>query len=50
MLICLGDHWTTRCPYKDTLAPLQDILEGDKKPETPTEVPEAPAPQEPVSV
>ena len=21
--ICKGDHWTTKCPYKDTLAPLQ---------------------------
>jgi translation initiation factor 3 subunit G len=21
--ICRGDHWTTKCPYKDTLAPLQ---------------------------
>ena len=30
--ICKGDHWTTRCPYKDTLAPLQEALDGDKKP------------------
>lgn len=29
--ICKGDHWTTKCPYKDTLAPLQETLEGDKK-------------------
>ncbi|GAB1602769.1 eukaryotic translation initiation factor 3 subunit G-like isoform X1, partial [Argonauta hians] len=30
--ICKGDHWTTRCPYKDTLQPLQDNLkEGEKK-------------------
>lgn len=21
--ICKGDHWTTKCPYKDTLGPLQ---------------------------
>ena len=21
--ICKGDHWTTKCPYKDTLQPLQ---------------------------
>ncbi|KAH3798650.1 hypothetical protein DPMN_152252 [Dreissena polymorpha] len=21
--ICKGDHWTTKCPYKDTLAPIQ---------------------------
>ena len=27
----LGDHWTTRCPYKDTLQPLQEILDTDKK-------------------
>lgn len=33
--ICKGDHWTTRCPYKDTLQPLQENLkEGEKKPET----------------
>ena len=31
--ICKGDHWTTRCPYKDTLAPLQDVLDTDKKKE-----------------
>lgn len=24
--ICKGDHWTTKCPYKDTLAPLQESL------------------------
>ena len=21
--ICKGDHWTTKCPYKDTLGPIQ---------------------------
>lgn len=26
--VCKGDHWTSRCPYKDTLAPLDDILAG----------------------
>ncbi|XP_005109948.2 eukaryotic translation initiation factor 3 subunit G [Aplysia californica] len=32
--ICKGDHWTTKCPYKDTLQPLQEKLEeGTKKPE-----------------
>jgi len=32
--ICKGDHWTTKCPYKDTLQPLQEKLEeGAKKPE-----------------
>lgn len=24
--ICKGEHWTTKCPYKDTLAPLQESL------------------------
>lgn len=24
--ICKGDHWTTRCPYKDTLGPMQKEL------------------------
>ncbi|KAK6194710.1 hypothetical protein SNE40_000293 [Patella caerulea] len=27
--ICKGDHWTTKCPYKDTLAPLQEQLTED---------------------
>ena len=27
--ICKGCHWTTRCPYKDTLAPILDILGVD---------------------
>ncbi|GFO08232.1 fibrinogen c domain-containing protein 1 [Plakobranchus ocellatus] len=32
--ICKGDHWTTKCPYKDTLQPLQEKLEeGTKNPE-----------------
>ncbi|XP_070532535.1 eukaryotic translation initiation factor 3 subunit G-like [Ptychodera flava] len=26
--VCKGDHWTTKCPYKDTLEPLQ--MEEDK--------------------
>lgn len=29
--ICKGDHWTTRCPYKDSLAPLQESLNEDAK-------------------
>ncbi|KAK7478447.1 hypothetical protein BaRGS_00030293 [Batillaria attramentaria] len=34
--ICKGDHWTTKCPYKDTLAPLQEKLtEDQRKPEVP---------------
>lgn len=28
-----GDHWTTRCPYKDTLAPISDANDPDKKTE-----------------
>ncbi|XP_067932567.1 eukaryotic translation initiation factor 3 subunit G-like [Watersipora subatra] len=24
--ICKGEHWTTKCPYKDTLVPLQESL------------------------
>jgi len=31
--ICKGDHWTTKCPYKDTLAPLQEAEIDKKKPE-----------------
>lgn len=42
--ICKGDHWTTRCPYKDTLAPIQDVLDSDKKKEeVQEEAAEAPA-------
>uniref|UniRef100_T1IR28 Eukaryotic translation initiation factor 3 subunit G n=1 Tax=Strigamia maritima TaxID=126957 RepID=T1IR28_STRMM len=29
--ICKEDHWTTQCPYKDTLGPLQETLKGDEK-------------------
>lgn len=25
---CKGDHWTTKCPYKDTLRPLEGLLDG----------------------
>lgn len=28
--ICKGEHWTTKCPYKDTLGPLQEKLQDDK--------------------
>lgn len=31
--ICKGDHWTTKCPYKDSLAPLQETEMEKKKPE-----------------
>ncbi|XP_019619405.1 PREDICTED: eukaryotic translation initiation factor 3 subunit G-like isoform X3 [Branchiostoma belcheri] len=30
--ICKGDHWTTKCPYKDTLGPIQEELEKSDKP------------------
>lgn len=33
--ICKGDHWTTKCPYKDSLAPLQESLDADKKKDEP---------------
>jgi len=33
--ICKGDHWTTKCPYKDSLAPLQESLDAEKKKEEP---------------
>ncbi|KAL8558162.1 Eukaryotic translation initiation factor 3 subunit G [Nucella lapillus] len=29
--ICKGDHWTTKCPYKDTLAPLQEKLSEEPR-------------------
>lgn len=28
--ICKGDHWTTRCPYKDTLAPVSEADNAEK--------------------
>lgn len=33
--ICKEDHWTTQCPYKDTLGPLRESLNGpvDGEPE-----------------
>lgn len=38
--ICKGEHWTTRCPYKDTLEPLQEggaeKPAGTEKESTPT--------------
>ncbi|XP_035683235.1 eukaryotic translation initiation factor 3 subunit G-like isoform X3 [Branchiostoma floridae] len=33
--ICKGDHWTTKCPYKDTLGPIQEELEKSDKPGEP---------------
>ena len=29
--ICKGDHWTTKCPYKDTLAPASENPDGEKE-------------------
>lgn len=33
--ICKGDHWTTKCPYKDSLVPLQESNPEVKKEEQP---------------
>jgi len=27
---CKGDHWTTKCPYRDSLAPLKEIEDKEK--------------------
>lgn len=47
--ICKGDHWTTRCPYKDTLGPMQKELAeqlglstGDKEKAAGTPLPRQP--------
>jgi len=36
--VCKGDHWTTKCPYKDKLAPMEEKLPDDldSKEGTPT--------------
>jgi translation initiation factor 3 subunit G len=26
--ICKGDHWTSKCPYKDTYLPVNEIAAG----------------------
>lgn len=31
---CKGDHWTTKCPYKDSLQPLQEIEDKEKAKES----------------
>lgn len=31
--VCKGDHWTTKCPYKDSLQPLKEIEEKEKQAE-----------------
>lgn len=33
--ICKGDHWTTKCPYKDSFPALQDMEVEKKKAEEP---------------
>jgi len=33
--ICKEDHWTTQCPYKDTLGPLKESLSGTENRENP---------------
>ncbi|CAI8055883.1 Eukaryotic translation initiation factor 3 subunit G [Geodia barretti] len=32
--ICKGDHWTTKCPYKDTLGSVPEMEEVNSKPVT----------------
>jgi translation initiation factor 3 subunit G len=37
--ICKGDHWTSKCPYKDTLQPLADMtLKRKETIETPVSI------------
>lgn len=31
--VCKGDHWTTKCPYKDSLQPLKEIEDKEKQSE-----------------
>jgi len=46
--VCKGDHWTTKCPYKDKLEPIQEKLaeaegaEGSSKEGTPAGGPGGP--------
>ena len=44
--ICKEDHWTTQCPYKDTLGPLRESLTGpvDEADAAPGAAPAAAAP------
>lgn len=37
--ICKEDHWTTQCPYKDTLGPLRESLTGPVEGEGGAEAP-----------
>ena len=45
--ICKGDHWTTRCPYKDTLVPLNEAENAEKAAEAAKEGGAAGAPGAP---
>jgi len=47
--ICKEDHWTTQCPYKDTLGPLRESLTGPVDGEGGPEGSSAPAPAAPAS-
>jgi len=47
--ICKEDHWTTQCPYKDTLGPLRESLTGPVDGEGGLEGSSAPAPAAPAS-
>lgn len=31
--VCKGDHWTTQCPYKDSLQPLKELEAKEKGPD-----------------
>merc|ERR1712142_576084 len=31
---CKGDHWTTKCPYRDSLQPLKELEDKEKGKET----------------
>lgn len=33
--VCKGDHWTTKCPYKDSLQPIKDIEDKEKAKDNP---------------
>lgn len=39
--VCKGDHWTTKCPYKDSLQPLKDIEDKEKGKEVEAAAPAA---------
>jgi len=45
--ICKEDHWTTQCPYKDTLGPLRESLSGPVDGDAPDGAGAAAAPSAP---